>query len=105
MNLARERILLQSNYQISTAIVKSEYWVPAGFLAPVIGFIWKLMGFLPADGLIGLIERYEYKFRTEALDDWEKTVDLVVLGEPFDPREIQLQRTFDKTSIATMPIV
>lgn len=100
-----KKLILQSNFQVSTAILKSQYSMPFNFMSPMIKIFWQLLGLFSSNKFIYLIERFEKAYRSRSLTADEKLFDLLVLGEPFDPRELQMQRSFDKESIKTISIV
>lgn len=100
-----KKLILQGKYQVSTAIIKSENSASSHFMASIMRFLWKLISYFCSNNSIYVIEKFEKKFRSRQLSIEEQSIDLLILGEPFDPRELQMQRSFDKYGIPTISIV
>ncbi|MDA9112773.1 hypothetical protein N9J91_03680 [Gammaproteobacteria bacterium] len=100
-----KKLMLQGKYRVSTASIKSENSAPSNFMALIMGMLWKLISYFCSNNIIYTIEKFEKIFRSRVLSDDEKLIDLLILGEPFDPRELQMQRSFDKYGIPSISII
>ena len=100
-----KKLILQGKYRVSTASIKSENSASSNLMASIMRILWKLISYFCSNNIIYFIERFEKHFRSRPLSIEEKSIDLLILGEPFDPRELQMQRSFDKYGVPTISII
>jgi hypothetical protein len=100
-----KKAILQAKHQISTAIIKSGARSNTKIERYARYLAWKLFGLVACTWQIRLIEAFERSFKRSTIQDLGRLPDVLVNGEPFDNRDIELQRTMKRLGVPTIAII
>lgn len=100
-----KKFLLQARHQISTAKIKSHSGTENAIIRQLKLMGWHISKYFSYYWQVKLIEILERKFKSRAKFDLERRPNLVVVCEPFDNRDISLQRTLMLKGVKSVAII
>jgi hypothetical protein len=99
-----KKFILQSRFQISTAQIKSRYTAKNNLTAFLKVILWKFSRIFTARWQIKIVEKIEGKFKTSN-SCGETYPDILIVGEPFDNRDQQLQRELHFKGVGSIAVI
>lgn len=100
-----KKFSLQSRHQISTAKIKSQSGTKNAMLRILKLFGWRISKYFSYYWQVKFIEMLENSFKKKLKLDLVRRPNLVVVCEPFDNRDISLQRTLMLEGVKSVAII